>query len=110
MDVENKYLESSCADFNRKFLNYFDWNEVDVTYSRIDLSNNVVRTLSNQYEWILIFWDDDLDKKVEERLVSGVQYWNNYSDLFKKHYLKAIRVKLKWIFARNMAVFMKLFL
>lgn len=95
MDVENKSLESSCAEFNRKFLNYFDWNEVDVNYSRIDLSNNMVKTLSNHYEWVLICWDDDLDKKVKERLVSGVQYWDNYSDFFKKTLSKSHKSEMK---------------
>ncbi len=93
MNIENKHLELSCSGFGDKFLKYFDWNDIDVNYSRVDVINHSVRTISSNYNWVLMFWDDDLDKKVKERLIPGIQYWNNYSAAFQKHYLKQIRKK-----------------
>ncbi|MEX5904323.1 hypothetical protein [Providencia hangzhouensis] len=78
-----EHLELSCSGFGSKFLKYFDWNDIDVTYSRVDLINHSVRTISSNYNWVLMVWDDDLDKKVKERLIPGIQYWNNYCTISK---------------------------
>ncbi len=45
MNIENKHLELSCSGFGDKFLKYFDWNDMDVTYSRVDVTNNVVKVI-----------------------------------------------------------------
>ncbi|EOE5322045.1 helix-turn-helix transcriptional regulator, partial [Providencia rettgeri] len=46
-------------------------------------------------EWVLMFWDDDLDKKVKERLTPGIQYWNNYSAAFQKTLSKTDKKEMK---------------
>nr|CAC9216136.1 Uncharacterised protein [Providencia rettgeri] len=53
-------------------------------------------------------WDDDLDKKVKERLIPGIQYWNNYSAEFQKTLSKTDKKEMKVDFVLNMAVYMKL--
>lgn len=93
MNIENKHLELSCSGFGDKFLKYFDWNDMDVTYSRVDVTNNVVKVISNHYEWVLMFWDDDLDKKVKERLTPVFNIGIITLPHSKKHYLKQIRKK-----------------
>ncbi|MEX6183520.1 hypothetical protein AB6G20_08375 [Providencia hangzhouensis] len=92
MNIENKHLELSCSGFGDKFLKYFDWNDIDVTYSRVDLINHSVRTISSNYNWVLMVWDDDLDKKRKGYYLVfniGIITLPN----FKKHYLKQIRKK-----------------
>ncbi|UPS62408.1 helix-turn-helix transcriptional regulator [Providencia rettgeri] len=95
MNIENKHLELSCSGFGDKFLKYFDWNDIDVTYSRVDLINHSVRTISSNYNWVIMVWDDDLDKKVKERLIPGIQYWNNYSAEFQKTLSKTDKKEMK---------------
>ncbi|HFF8522649.1 TPA: helix-turn-helix transcriptional regulator [Providencia rettgeri] len=95
MNIENKHLEQSCSGFGDKFLKYFDWGDIDVTYSRVDLINHSVRTISSNYNWVLMVWDDDLDKKVKERLIPGIQYWNNYSTAFQNTLSKTDKKEMK---------------
>ncbi|HGN1704415.1 TPA: hypothetical protein ACKRTE_004173 [Providencia rettgeri] len=74
MDVKNKVLENSCVGLNNMFSNYFDWNDIDLSFTRVDVGNKDVSVISNNYEWVLVYWDADLDKIISERLSSGIQY------------------------------------
>ncbi|WP_350913476.1 hypothetical protein [Providencia huaxiensis] len=55
MDVKNVFLEKSCADLKDIFSNYFDWNDIDLSFSRVDVSNKKVNIISNNYEWLLVY-------------------------------------------------------
>lgn len=39
MDIENKFLENACANLTKNFANYFDWNDMDLNISHIDVKN-----------------------------------------------------------------------
>lgn len=95
MDVKNVFLEKSCADLKDIFSNYFDWNDIDLSFSRVDVSNKQVNIISNNYEWLLVYWDADLDKLMSERLSSGIQYWNNYSKAYMETLLRTKKNELK---------------
>ncbi|MEY0231221.1 hypothetical protein [Providencia manganoxydans] len=88
MDIKNSRLENSCNGFINDFSHYFDWNEVDLAFSRIDIERKKINFLSSNYDALLMYWDDDLDLNISERLNCGVQYWSNYtgafSDMLKK--------------------------
>ncbi|MGO2303635.1 MAG: hypothetical protein ACTH5W_02895 [Providencia sp.] len=95
MDVKIKFLEKSCANLSSLFSNYFDWNDIDLSFSRIDILNKEISIISNNYEWLLMYWDDDLDKIISERLSSGIQYWANYSNSYKNTLAKSNKNALK---------------
>lgn len=82
MDIENNLLEKSCSNLKSLFSKYFDWNDIDLSITRVDLSNKQVSIMSNNYEWLLIYWNADLDLRLSERLSPGIQYWSNYSESF----------------------------
>ncbi|HEN3643911.1 TPA: hypothetical protein U5E29_004239 [Yersinia enterocolitica] len=64
------------------FSTYFDWNDMDVNYARVDIANKRIFAMPSNYEWHLIYFDDDLDLLTSERLMPGIQHWNNYSPKF----------------------------
>lgn len=89
MNIESHLLENTCSNLKKQFSNYFDWNDIDLTFFRVDVKNKEIFIISNNYEWQLIHWDDDLDLLVNERLNPGIQYWGDYSTSFKKILNKA---------------------
>lgn len=72
MDIENNLLEKSCSNLTSLFSKYFDWNDIDLSITRVDLSNKQVSIMSNNYEWLLIYWNADLDLRLSERLSPGI--------------------------------------
>lgn len=101
MDIKNTFIEKSCVDFKNKFFNHFDWNDIDVTYSRIDICDKVIHTVSSNYDWMLTYWGDDLDLLINERLTAGVQYWNNYSQAHANALSKTNKNALKLDFCNQ---------
>lgn len=95
MNIESKELELSCFNLKNDFSNYFDWNDMDVTFFRVDVTSKKINSISSNYEWKLIYWDDDLDLLVNERLTSGIQYWNNYSEAYAKTLAKTDKRAVK---------------
>ncbi|EKT60285.1 helix-turn-helix transcriptional regulator [Providencia burhodogranariea] len=95
MDITSASLENACVKFKKYFSNHFDWNDIDYTFIYIDVDNKQTYNISNNYEWQLICWDDDLDLLVNERLIPGVQLWSNYSEFFSKTLTKSSKRKTK---------------
>ncbi|WP_145517402.1 hypothetical protein [Yersinia mollaretii] len=79
MDVGNILMESNIKNMRSVFNGYFDFNCMDINYSVIDLDKRVIFTLPSNYEWHLIYWHDDLDMHISERMQPGIQYWCDYS-------------------------------
>ncbi|WP_145560084.1 hypothetical protein [Yersinia bercovieri] len=79
MDAKNNTIEKSSSNLRQVFSHVFDWDDMDVTYGKIDLINKSVLTMPSNYEWYLIYHDNDLDLLTSERIVPGIQYWSNYS-------------------------------
>ncbi|MEY0963080.1 helix-turn-helix transcriptional regulator [Providencia alcalifaciens] len=84
MDIENRKIEKISARVKLDLYNYFDWNDIDIHYTVINVDERNIYTLSSDYEWQLIYWHHDMDLSLKERLFSGVQYWCNYSDAYQK--------------------------
>ncbi|ENU1228256.1 MULTISPECIES: helix-turn-helix transcriptional regulator [Providencia] len=95
MNIENGLFENVCTEFSDLFSIYFDWDEIDLTYFRVDMENKEISIVSNNYEWQLICWDDDLDLFMEERLKSSIQYWGNYSEAYNITLEKSTKNKFK---------------
>ncbi|MEY0430938.1 hypothetical protein AB7V88_14185 [Providencia rettgeri] len=95
MNIENSLLENVCSEFSNLFSMYFDWNEIDLTYFRVDVKDKKISIASNNYEWQLICWDDDLDLFMEERLKSSIQYWSNYSEAYNRTLKKSKKNQFK---------------
>ncbi|EEQ11438.1 hypothetical protein ymoll0001_20080 [Yersinia mollaretii ATCC 43969] len=79
MDAKNSGIEKNSLNLRRIFSNFFDWDDMDVTYGKVDLINKSIFTMPSSYEWFLIYYDDDLDLLTSQRIVPGIQYWSNYS-------------------------------
>lgn len=79
MDAKNSIIEKNSLNLRRIFSNLFDWDDMDVTYGKIDLFNKSILTMPSSYEWYLIYYDADLDLLTSQRIIPGIQYWSNYS-------------------------------
>lgn len=79
MDVENSAIESSSFNLKKTFSHIFDWSNMCVTYGEVDVVNKRILTMPSNYEWYLMYWNYDMDLKISERIVPGIQYWNDYS-------------------------------
>lgn len=79
MDVNNKLMESNIKTMRTVFNNCFDFNCMDINYSLINIDKRIILTLPSNYEWHLIYWSDNLDLRISERIIPGIQYWCNYS-------------------------------
>ncbi len=95
MDIKNSSIEKSCSNLSKEFYNYFDWNEIDITVNHLNIKKKEVYIISNNYEWQLMCWNDDLDLLVNERLNARVQYWRDYFEAFKRTLERASKRKLK---------------
>ncbi|HDL7691791.1 TPA: hypothetical protein PXP18_001936 [Yersinia enterocolitica] len=82
MDVKNNLMEKTVINLRTTFSNYFNWNDMDVNYARVDIANKRIFAMPSNYEWHLIYFDDDLDLRTSERLILGIQHWSNYSPKF----------------------------
>ncbi|MFJ1231110.1 hypothetical protein ACRBEF_17520 [Yersinia proxima] len=98
MDVKNNLMEKTILKLKKTFFNYFDWNSMDVNYARVDTLNKSIFAMPSNYEWHLIYFDENLDLNTSERLTPGVQHWNNYSYKFsealKKSHKKGSKVDI----------------
>lgn len=83
MDINSSAMEKVCQSLIKDFYQYFDWNDIGINYSIINLSNKTVNVLSSDYDWLLTYWGEDIDLFINERLKAGVHYWDNYRDIFK---------------------------
>lgn len=88
MDVKSKILEKLCLDFKKYFSNHFDWNDIDLSFVSVDIKNKNLNSITTNYDWLLTCWDDDLDLLIKERLTSGIQYWDNYSNAYNATFSK----------------------
>lgn len=50
MDIESISLEKGCFSFKEDFLNYFDWNNIDFSFSKFDLNTKKISISSSNYE------------------------------------------------------------
>lgn len=83
MDINSSAMEGICNSLIKDFYQYFDWNEIGINYSIINLSDKSVNVLSSDYDWLLTYWGEDIDLLINERLKAGIHYWNNYCNIFK---------------------------
>ncbi|BBG60122.1 Uncharacterised protein [Providencia rustigianii] len=95
MNIESDFLEKSCNGLRNIFSSQFNWDDMDLSFSRVDLSERKIFTISSNYEWVLIYWSDDLDLLISERLSSGIQYWDNYSKAYTDTLVKVDKKKIK---------------
>lgn len=95
MNVESTAMENICNNMIKDFSHYFDWNNIGINYSVINADEKTVNTISSNYEWMLMFWEDDLDLLMDERLNTGIQYWSNYSNAFTETLQRSENSKFK---------------
>ncbi|WP_345840322.1 hypothetical protein [Morganella morganii] len=105
MNIQSIAMEELCNNLKNDFSQYFDWNDMGINYSRINLSDKSVNVLSSDYDWLLTFWGDDMDLRIGERLSAGIQYWRMSTERF---YGKGKIVSLKWISVRSTAIHLRL--
>ncbi|AVX38240.1 TPA: helix-turn-helix transcriptional regulator [Yersinia enterocolitica] len=88
MDVKNNSVEINSFNLKRIFASYFDWDDMDVNYTKIDLDSRDIYAMPSNYEWHLIYFDDDLDLSISERIIPGMQCWRDYSSKHSEVLLK----------------------
>lgn len=84
MNVESIEMEALSKNMRKDLFNYFDWDSFDVHYTVVDVDNKKIYALSSNYEWQLIYWHEDMDLNLDERLHVGIQYWKNYSNAYRE--------------------------
>lgn len=84
MNVESIEMEALSENMRKDLFNYFDWDGFDVHYTVVDVDNKKIYALSSNYEWQLIYWHEDMDLNLDERLHVGIQYWKNYSNAYRE--------------------------
>ncbi|WP_336193707.1 hypothetical protein [Providencia stuartii] len=94
MAIDEKLVEIMCFDMKNKFSGYFDWKEIDIEYARIDIKNEKINILTNNYGWIVILCENDLGLIFKDRLAPGIKCWSDYSELHKKTMNKLYRDKI----------------
>ncbi|KLN66296.1 hypothetical protein [Vibrio sp. VPAP30] len=75
MDVRNTDMEAICHVFKR-YVEYMGVEQT-VSFSRVDIQRQQVKTVSTNYSWHLAYWGDELYKKLHSRLKPGINLWNS---------------------------------
>lgn len=88
MDAGNILVEKCSLNLKRTFSHVFDWDKMDVSYVKVDLIDKFIFAMPSNYEWHLTYFDNDLDLQISERIVPGIQYWNDYSSKYSKVLLR----------------------
>ncbi|HII2980415.1 TPA: hypothetical protein ACY2HE_001675 [Yersinia enterocolitica] len=95
MDVNNELMESNIKNMLSVFDNCFNFNCMDINYSVIDLDKKIILTLPSNYEWHLMYWNDNLDLHISERILPGIQYWSSYSSCYSETLNKIAKKETK---------------
>lgn len=82
MDVKNNVVEKNSLNFKKGFSSQFDWDNIDISYSEVNLTDESILVMPSSYEWHLTYFDADLDFLMSERVIPGAQYWNGYSSKY----------------------------
>lgn len=93
MNVSNTKTSHQCQQLKKDFFNHFDWETTDISFSRINVQQRSIMTVSSDYDWHLCYWDNDLDLKLNERLIPGIRTWNQYSQA----HTQLLKIKNKYI-------------
>lgn len=83
MNVESIEMEALSKNMKKDLFNYFDWDSFDIHYTVVDVDNKKLYALSSNYEWQLVYWHENMDLNLDERLHAGIQDWENYSYPYK---------------------------
>lgn len=98
MNVANARMACHSQQLRKHCASYFDWDNTDIAFSRIDTQIQSVLTLPSDYDWHLSYWDNNLDKQLNERLIPGIHTWTRYSpqhiQLLEKSDKKNIKIDI----------------
>lgn len=79
MDVRDLNMEMASKQFN-EVISISDNRVIHLAFSRINIDNNLVNTISTDYEWHLMYWDSGLYRNIGSRMRSGITEWTAYRD------------------------------
>ncbi|HEN3659990.1 TPA: hypothetical protein U5E24_003839, partial [Yersinia enterocolitica] len=82
MDVRNNKFENNSNNMRSTFAHCFDWNNTIVGHGAIDVVNKEIICMCSDYDWHLLFWNDELDLQIGKRLTPGIEPWHNYPDSY----------------------------
>lgn len=94
MKSEINAIKTMCSDMKDKFSNYFNWDDVDIEYVRIDVKRGKINILSNNYNWVVTLCENDFGLTFKERITLGVKCWSDYPEFYKKMISKLYRDKI----------------
>lgn len=83
MNIRYHALETAWSNFKKYFEGLFDWNDIDLAFISIDIEYKGVKVITNNYEGLLTYWEDDLDLLIGERLEVRFQYWDGYTESYR---------------------------
>lgn len=76
MDVHNTDMEAVCHVFKRH-VEYMGMDDLSVSFSRVDVQDKTVNTISTNYPWHIAYWESGLHKMLERRLCPGLHLWES---------------------------------
>ncbi|MBX9487190.1 helix-turn-helix transcriptional regulator [Yersinia enterocolitica] len=82
MDVRNNKFENNSNNMRSTFAHCFDWDNTIVGHGAIDVVNKEIICMCSDYDWHLLFWNDELDLQIGKRLTPGIEPWHNYPDSY----------------------------
>ncbi|MCU5775162.1 hypothetical protein N5923_23105 [Erwiniaceae bacterium BAC15a-03b] len=78
MEIHTLQQASASSKFRNIVSNSVDLSYYDISFSIIDTDSLSVVAVTSNYEWHLCYWGHDLDKGLNQRLITGVKTWRNY--------------------------------
>lgn len=93
MDVKDIRMEKAC----KKFISCLDFDErnvIHVSFSRINREQNRISTICTDYDWHLMYWNEDVYKSVSKRFTEGINVWDGLDHRHKEQ-LKKTRATQK---------------
>lgn len=109
MNIRYHALETACSNFKKHFEELFDWDDIDLSFISIDIEYKEINVITNNYEWLLTYWEDDLDLLIGERLEVGFEYWDGYSESYRNTLLKTEKNGFKIDYCNNYGNVYKIF-
>ncbi|MCG7499631.1 hypothetical protein MHO82_22460 [Vibrio sp. Of7-15] len=76
MDVHNTDMEAVCHVFKRH-VEYMGMDDLSVSFSRVDVQDKTVNTISTNYPWHIAYWESGLHKVLHRRLCPGLHLWES---------------------------------
>ena len=89
MDIDSSKQEQASGLFSSELRKLLNLQFIDISYAHINISKKHIKAVSSNYLWHLRYWENDFDKKLDQRLSPGIKKWcsydNSYLNILEDH-------------------------